>query len=149
MSARIEVIGLKEFVRELRVANAQLPNELRRGLNAIGKEILVPEVKKRVRASIKDPSRSRGSLLKSVTSKADRTSASVKEGTPSRVPYAGWWEFGGPTARSSRPPNREFVPKGRAMYPALVAKRDEIQKEADDLIDRMTRLLRAGTITGF
>lgn len=75
---------------------------------------------------VSDPSRLTGDLVKSLRSQATRTSGKVKEGLPSTSPYAGWWEFGGPRAKSNRPPNRKFIKEGRGLYPAYQEVKDEI-----------------------
>lgn len=153
----IQIIGLREFRLALKAADAQLPAELAKGMNVIGQDILIPEVRKRIQATTLSGTtylhnKPKGNLLRSLkTFRTTPRSAGIIEGNKqservkSAVPYAGWWEFGGWTKSPIWGQGlRTRVKKGRAMYPALVAKRPEIIAEMEHLLNNLRRYIEAG-----
>lgn len=131
----ISVRGLKEFQADISKAAAFEPNEVRKEMRTIAQIVVdeaIPEMKSQF---VSDPSRLDGALEDSLRASASASkrgiSASVLEGRPGngngdhKAPYAGWWEFGGPRAKTNRPPNRAFVKEGRVLF--KVAKRKEAE----------------------
>ena len=136
----VHIDGLKQFQRDLRAADRDLPKELKRGFDTIGRDILVPEIVRRMSAVLVDKSRRR--LLDSVRAVSQQREGRILEGKAA-TPHAGWWEFGGSTKRKRGGVNRNFIADGRTLYPSLGAKRDEIADECESLIDRLTAQLRS------
>lgn len=83
----VVIEGLDENLRALRETSKDLQNQLKRSYVQAG-DMIADEAQRRV------PTKS-GRLRKSVKSRPTLREGRVKMGTPSRVPYAGWIEFGG------------------------------------------------------
>lgn len=117
----IEVIGLREFRTKIAACSRRQPGLVRKGNNAIG-AVIVDEAQRRFPQELSsDPrnvERRTGRLEASVRTLSTAREGRVVEGSPKRIPYAGWWEFGGPKRKSSRPPNRAMVKDGRVLFPA-------------------------------
>lgn len=112
----ISVLGLKEFRRELRAADAQLPRELRKVFNVASTVV-------RTDAAARVPKRS-GALAGSIRARSTQSEGRVVMGK-ARVPYAGFIEFGGRvgkgrTGKGTGSVRRPFVPGGRYLYPAFL-----------------------------
>lgn len=137
----IQVIGLREFRTKVAACSRRQPNLMRLGLNAVGQSI-VDEARSRFPEELSsDPynaARRTGRLEGSLRTRSTAREGRVVEGTESRIPYAGWWEFGGPSRKSNRPPNREFRKEGRVLYPAL--KSPQVQA---DIVESMNDVLAA------
>jgi HK97 gp10 family phage protein len=123
----IKVDGLRELQRQLRTLdNKAMKAELRK-VNKDAATIVADEARNLV------PVRS-GRLRASIGARAGQTSASVKAGTGSRVPYAGPIHFGWP-ARNIRP--QPF------LYEALGKKWKEVynayDKNVSDLVKKFNR----------
>lgn len=113
----ISVLGLKEFRKELRAADAQLPRELRKVFNVASTVV-------RNDAAARVPRRS-GALAGSIRARSTQSEGRVVMGSPKRVPYAGFIEFGGNVGRGRKGKNtgsvhRPFVAGGRYLYPAFL-----------------------------
>lgn len=106
----VRVEGIKELQRSLRQANASFPAELRKA-NKSAAEVVVRFAVPRA------PSRT-GRLRGSIKAQAQQRGATVKGGTPTRVPYYGFIDFGG-SVGIHHSVKREFVSEGRILYPAL------------------------------
>lgn len=116
------VIGLREFERELRLADPQFPRELR-VRNKTSAEIVADEMRERVPV--------RGGRLKgSIKAGASSRSAYVKAGTPKTVPYALPINFGW-KARNIE--SQEFT------YSAIEAKNEEVVEQYGEAIDDLMR----------
>ena len=133
---RIEVTGLKELRSSLkRLGHVEETVELRTGLKAAA-EIVAREA--RYRANYYSFSAS--DTIRAGTSGAKATVSGGK----SALPWYGWFDFGsrtpvqgqprsvGPWAHSGRGPRR-----GRFIYPALDAKREETTEAVAQAIDRI------------
>jgi hypothetical protein len=120
--AGIQVIGLREFRTRVAACSRRQPNIMRLGLNAVGQTI-VDEARIKFPSELSsDPynaSRRTGRLEGSLRARSTAREGRVVEGSETRIPYAGWWEFGGPSRPSNRPPNRPFRREGRVLYPTL------------------------------
>lgn len=134
----VQVEGIREFQAALRRADRTLPRELKASMDVIGREILVPEIQDRMKATLRGTGT--GKLLGSVRAVSQQRAGIIKEGT-ARVPYAGWWEFGGHTKSPRGDTSREFIRRGRTLYPALDAKEAEISFAMEAVLERMRRII--------
>lgn len=112
----ISVLGLKEFRRALKEADAKLPRELRKVFNASAEA-----VKRDAAAAVP---RKTGALAGSIRARSTTTEGRVVMGKL-RVPYAGFIEFGGRVGKGRTGPRtgsvyRPFVKGGRYIYPAFL-----------------------------
>lgn len=139
MPAAIQIVGLKEFVRDVRRADAGLPKELRLLMNRVGQEILEPEIERRMVSLIK---KSQGhGLVPSVRSRSTQREGRVMAGFARSVEYAGWWEFGGSTHSPRGNTMRERVPGGRTMYPTLRDRMPQIALAMEDVLNQIVHLI--------
>ncbi len=120
----IKITGLKEFSRNLRKMDKDLPKALRLALNDAG-EIIVEWARPRV------PKRS-GRAAGSIKSKSTRTLARVSA-YGNRVPYGPWLDFGGAVGRRNSV-KRPYIAEGRYIYPGLTANQDQINKVLRDAL---------------
>lgn len=141
----IHVTGLREFRRDLRLAEASLPKELKRAFDEIGREILIPEILVRFDAALSDKPRNRarrsGKLRSSIRAVSKQEEGRILEGKAAS-PYAGWWEFGGSTKRRDGGVLRRILPEGRSLYPALEAKQAEIHEACENAMNEISDVLR-------
>lgn len=136
---RFLVTGLSDLRNALIRAEKVEPKEVRQMLHTVT-DVFVEKARPRLHSQIHDR-RSTGRLEDSLKGRTTVRSASVVLGTPVRVAYAGWWEFGGPLAKSRRPPNRKFIKEGRVLYPTLVESRVEIQAATELVVSQLARLI--------
>lgn len=127
MNAEIRVEGLRELQRELRRAgNTELPKQVRKAAKDAA-QIVADDAARRA------PRRS-GRLAASIKASASQSSAKVKAGTASRVPYAGPIHYGW-RKRNIRP--------NPFLYAARDARRGEVErafeKAMDDLASEINR----------
>jgi hypothetical protein len=108
--AAVRVEGIRELQRSLRQANASFPAELRKANKSAAEVVVAFALPK---APVKT-----GRLRKSIKAQAQQRGASVKGGTEVRVPYFGFIDFGGRVGIHGSV-QREFIPEGRILYPAL------------------------------
>lgn len=132
----VVVAGLREFQRDLRAADAALPRELKRGFDHIGREVLVPEIQRRIRQQTHMHGRGPKRLADAVRATSQQREGRVTEGYAA-TPYVGWWEFGGWTRSPRGNTRRAIVRGGRAIFPALEAKRGEVARMIAQLMDAM------------
>lgn len=138
--AQFLVTGLSELRSALIRADRAEPSQIR-GMLSIVTDTFVEKARPRLESALVNPSRSTGRLSASLKGRNTIRSASVVLGTPVRVAYAGWWEFGGPSLRSNRPPNRKFIKEGRVLYPTLVESRAEIQAATELVVNNLARMI--------
>lgn len=135
---RIAVIGLDQVRRQIK----QIDPALAREFKTVFDESAEPVV---LTARARVPKRSHR-LEQSIRARATMREGRVRMGTPKRVAYAGWIEFGGVRrGPGSRRAERPFVRGGRYMFPAFYESRQnqELIFEAMNRgMDRVTR--RAG-----
>jgi Bacteriophage HK97-gp10, putative tail-component len=131
----VHVEGLKEFRAALRDADRVLGIELRKALNEAG-DIIVRDVQP-------DLPRRTGRLAVSLKAQSTQREGRVVLGS-ARVPYAGWIEFGGRIVQHSRQRiiEREFIPRGRWLFPSAERNRGRIINVMDGKVDELAR--RAG-----
>lgn len=131
---QIEQAGLKSLMKALKQADPELQKELKRELKEAA-QIVAADAKGRV------PSRS-GKAAGSIRSGGTAKGAYVAGGKAS-VRYYGWLDFGSRSPISGRP--RSVGPwagsgtgpkKGRFIYPALDAKRDEVRKHVRTAVNK-------------
>lgn len=126
MNAQIRVDGLAEFQRAVRYADRAYAVELRKGLNESA-EIVAKAAAPRV-ASLT------GRLRASLKPRSTQREGRVVMGS-NTVPYAGWWEFGGAVG-INKSVVRDRVPQGRALYPAFVEQRAQVERVAERVLNR-------------
>lgn len=147
----IRVEGIKELQRALRTADKMLPRELKRGMDVIAREILLPVIASKMEAAFVLPLGDKkgthkfrsGKLLESLRAVSQQRAGIVKEGVAS-TPYAGWWEFGGTTHTSRGSGEREFIHEGRTMYPALHETGPAIEAEMEHVMSALRRIIEEG-----
>ena len=115
MTEPIRVDGLREFVRDLRKLDGELPKAVRLAFNAAA-DVVVSNAKPLI------PTRS-GRAKRSVKAKSTRTAARVVGGGK-RVPYYPWLDFGGRVGKG-RSVVRPFKKEGRYIYDAYFTHKDE------------------------
>lgn len=114
MTDAIKIDGLKQFSRNLKTLDSDLPKGLRLAFNEAA-SIVVDDAKGRA------PSAS-GRARKSIKAASTRTKARVSAGG-GRAPYYPWLDFGGRVGRN-RSVKRPFKKKGRYIYASYFKHRD-------------------------
>lgn len=117
MAEPIRIDGLKEFSRNLRKLDADLPKAVRLAFNTAA-DLVVDYARPQI------PRRS-GRAARSVKARSTRTAARVVGGSP-RVPWYPWLDFGGRVGRN-RSVKRPFIKEGRYIYAGFYAKRREFE----------------------
>ena len=123
MSEFVGVEGLKEFKRDLKRIDADLPKELRKRLKAISEAVVVT-----VRASVP---RMTGAAQASLKPRAGQDWAGIsypkggKAWQGVKAPYYPWLDFGGAVGRG-KGIKRDRVDGGRYLYPEVGKARPEI-----------------------
>jgi hypothetical protein len=116
-TAKITVVGVREFQRALKDMDAGLPKMLRIVHNEAG-GLIVDYARPRI------PSRSgraRGSLKLRSSQREGRVAIGGN-----RAAWVPWLDFGGEGRRKGRPPARPFLTSGRYVYRALEVKRQQV-----------------------
>lgn len=126
MGEAIRITGLKEYVRELRKLDADLPKTVRLVLNDAMK-IVVDDAKPRV------PVRT-GRAAGSIRARSGQREAKVSAGGK-RVPYYAWLDFGGAVGRRHHT-KRPFIKQGRYIWRAYAANKKRIEAK---LLDGLTK----------
>jgi hypothetical protein len=117
VSARIDIVGLREVQRSLREVDAGLPKQIRLIFNeATG---LIVDYSK---AHIEVKS---GRAKASIKARSSQRTAAVAIGG-GRAPYTPWLDFGGEGRRRGRPSARPFIREGRYVYKGLRLHHDDI-----------------------
>lgn len=117
----ITITGLKEFGRQLKALDKDLP----KGLRVAGNEAAALVVSAAKPTIPSGPERS-GHAVSSVKARSTRTAVRVSAGG-NRFPYYAWLDFGGRGGRNKKVV-RPFFKSGRYLYPAFVGRRDEVQQ---------------------
>ena len=133
IETRVE--GLKELNRALKMANAELPKQMRLALNEAADLIVqgaVPNI----------PTRT-GRARRSVRAASTRTLSRVAGGS-NRVPYYPWLDFGGRVGRA-RGVDRQFRKRGRYIYKAYFRAKESGEFEGV-LEEAVRRVLKAATL---
>jgi hypothetical protein len=127
----IRVVGLKEFQRNLKKLDHDLPKVLRLALNDVA-EVVASDARSLV------PRRS-GRAAGSVKARSTQTLARVVGGS-NRVPYYPWLDFGGRVGRRNSV-SRPVIEGGRYLYPAYFRQRDRgrVQDELSRALIQVAR----------
>jgi hypothetical protein len=152
----VEIIGLREFRRELKQAGQQFPKELRQA-NLQAAEVVAAEAARRAPMGPHLGGGRVRPVIQSIRALASQGKGQVAIGGAS-TPHAQVLEFGGHIPRKGRDPSlvakaqaghRSFASVGigdltrvRAqpyLYPALAAKADEVVEVYGEAIDRLSR----------
>lgn len=116
MADPIQIDGLREFVRNLKKIDNDLPKALRVSLNDAG-QVVVDRARARV------PSRT-GRARRSVRARSTRTAVRIVGGG-ARVSYYPWLDFGGTIRPHRHPIKRPFMKEGRYIYRAYFDLREK------------------------
>lgn len=137
MPAEYHVEGLAEYKAALRQIDRELGGELRKGLNEVA-QVVIDAARTRV------PRRT-GRAQESMKAGSTQNAAQIKVGGTA-APYYPWLDFGGTVGRGHRPGvggsgsvKRDFIKKGRYVYPTAEDKRDAIIDKLEDVIHELTR----------
>ena len=131
----IRIDGLRQFNRNLRRINGDLPKGLKDAGNAAA-QIVVNDAKPRVPTGPGKGGHAASSIKVASTRTAVRISAGGK-----KYPYYPWLDFGGsvgPGKRSKRP----FLKTGRYIWKAFADNKDQVQTKLADELEKLAR--RAG-----
>jgi hypothetical protein len=129
----IRIDGLKEFQRNLKKMDSELPKGLRLAANSAAK-IVVDDAVPRIPVG---PGKG-GHAASSVKAASTRTAARVSEGG-NKFPYMPWLDFGGavgPKKTSKRP----FLRAGRYVWKAYADNDELVQQQ---LVDALTEVAKA------
>lgn len=126
MAQGYTVVGLKELQRELRNYDKEIPKSLRKA-SLRAAEVVAEEARKRAPVDT-------GRLQKSTKAQATQTSASVKSGSPSRVPYANPVHWGWMNR-----PQGGFNPRTPFISEALNVKYDEMVATFHEAMDELRK----------
>lgn len=137
LSGGIEVTGLRVFQKGLRQLAPEIDKALKEDLTAVA-EVVAADARRRVHSRT-------GATAKTIRAGADAKGPYVKGGK-AKLPHYAWLDFGsrrankgiktvrggvGPWRRSGAGPER-----GRFIYPAIDANRDEIVEAATKALDK-------------
>jgi hypothetical protein len=141
---KIRVTGLREFQTRVKHAADMEPWSMKRGLDEVGQIVVDNALPMMQSAFVDNPrvphtGKLEGSLRTLSTPKVGR----VMEGYPSRVPYAGWFDFGGSTKRKAGGMNRPFLKRGRVLYPAFDAHQTEVVAAMERVLTRIANIMNA------
>lgn len=114
----IQIEGLREFQRNLKTIDRELPKTLRKSFNEAA-DLVVQRARKRV-------PRDSGRAAKSVRASSTQKEARVKGGGK-RAPYYPWLDFGGRVGRNLST-RRRYMGGGRYLYSSLGESRVELQR---------------------
>lgn len=128
----IRIDGLREFNRNLRQMDRNLPKGLRLAGNAAA-NIVVREAKPRVPHG---PAKG-GHARSSVRASSTRTLARVSGGSK-RYSYFGWLDYGGSVGVNNSV-HRPFIKKGRYIWDAFADNRDEVEQTLQEALIAVAR----------
>lgn len=128
----IRIEGLREFIRAVKSADADLPKAVRLAGNAAA-DIVVRAAKPRV------PRRS-GRAAGSIRARSTQSEARVASGG-ARAPYMPWLDFGGRVGRNHAT-RRPFIKRGRYVWAAFADRIPQIQEAMTESLSDVAR--RAG-----
>lgn len=140
----IHVDGLGKFMLSLKAADPVAVAEMKRLVRDIGDRVILPEVEMLVNyylsTKVDNVYRRKGSLENSPRARATAREGRIFFGMGRSTDYAAWWEFGGST-KAPRGGQRLVYKAGRTLYPALRAKRSEVEKEVAEALDKVAVFL--------
>lgn len=113
MTASVQIDGLREFRRNLKELDKDLPKALRVALNDAA-DIIVSSARPKVR-------KASGRARSTVKARSTQSKARVVGGGR-RAPYYPWLDFGGKIRGG---PSRPFLKNGRYIYDAYFRHRDD------------------------
>ena len=113
----IDLSGVREFQRQLKTMDAELPKQIRVTLNAAG-EVVLRYAKPKV------PTRS-GAAASSLKLRSSQREARLGAGGR-KAPYYPWLDFGGKVGPADSV-ERPFITEGRYIYPTIRERSREIE----------------------
>jgi cytosine/adenosine deaminase-related metal-dependent hydrolase len=120
----IKIEGLRDFQRALKQMDGESQKQLRIALNKAADLVAAD-------ASAKVPRRS-GRAAHTVRAQSSQTEARVLGGTK-KISYYPWLDFGGRIGRN-KSVHREFVKRGRYIYPAYVRQYSDVMAALTDAL---------------
>lgn len=144
MRPEVKLEGFAELSKALKAAGDGAEKEFREELkNSSTMFAITADARRRQAAAtgrnLKRPSRSTGQSAAAV-----RVSATAKGvyliGGKASVPYYGWVEFGGalkPSGRRHNTQRRDFIKRGRSLYPAIEQHKPAIKGVALDAMENI------------
>jgi hypothetical protein len=120
----IQVTGLREFSRNLKKLDSDLPKALRIALNQAA-DIVVSDARPKV-------PRKSGRAAASIKARSTRTASRVVGGS-NRAPYYPWLDFGGRVGRN-KSVRRAFLKEGRYIYKSYFDNSDEFAKVLEEAL---------------
>jgi hypothetical protein len=137
MADRVEVVGLREFRRELKRIGPQWPKELRQA-NKDAAELVAAEARRR---APRGPHEGGGRVVPihlNIRALGSQRAGQVATGG-ARSPHGPVYEFGGSIPRRGDTAARTQVRAQPYIYPALGAMRDEVVEFYGEAVDRVSR----------
>lgn len=116
-----------EFRKALRAADADLPKQLRKGLNGVAEQV-ADETARRV------PVRT-GALRDSIRPLSTQSEGRVAMGG-GKAPHAGWIDFGGTIRPRGADITRPFIRNGRYLFVTADEMAPQIRKATLDVLNR-------------
>lgn len=132
MADVIRIVGLREFNRNLRRMDKDLPKGLKRAGDQAA-QLVVNEARPRVPLG---PGRG-GHARSSVKAASTRTAARVRGGGR-KFPYYPWLDFGGRVGRN-RSVRRPYLTEGRYIWSAFADRRRAVQDTLQDALVGVAR----------
>lgn len=116
----VRVEGLREFLRNLRTIDRQLPKAARQAGNTAA-QLVVDDAKPRVPIGPGHRGHAKDSIRVASTQSAVRVRAGGK-----KIPYYGWLDFGGRVG-INRSVSRPFIKQGRYLWASFADNRAGVQ----------------------
>lgn len=137
---RIIVKNMTEFTADALAAAVEVELDATLAVHEVAK-VVAAETKRRMEMQFVDSNRT-GALRRSVRVTRNKLQALISVGGP-KIPYAGWWEFGG----SSKSPiwgkgERAYKKAGRSLFPAMKSLQPHIDRVAEAAGMRMAGRIR-------
>lgn len=136
MADRIEVVGLRDFRRDLGRVGPEYRRMVRQ-INLDAAEVVAKEARRRAPRGPHEGGGRVVPLWTNIRALASQTRGQVATGS-ARAPHGPVYEFGG-TIRRHASSSRTQVRAQPYMYPALDAKADEVVEVFAEGVDRVTR----------
>lgn len=130
----VRIIGAAALNQSLRDVHKKLPKEMRAAFNEAARHVVG-------RARTKVPVHS-GRLFSSIKPASTQRTGRVAMTPASRVPYAGWIEFGGRIEGPKGIRTRPFIRQGRYLFPSAEEEAEPVRRTLEEQLGVLIR--RAG-----
>lgn len=135
IEAGIQVTGLKELRRELKLLEGNFPRELQKTNKFVAESVIVPDA--RAAAEARTNPRVGRAVVNSIRATATQTRSQVAVGG-AKVPWALGHEFGGKRFKQFPRWRGNKQGSGYFLYPTVRAKMGEIVNTYDELVGNLT-----------